>query len=131
MTAVGLCLAVFGKPLIRLCFSIDPEVVALGGTLLVLAAVFQGFDAVNIVLFGALRGAGDTRWIMFATLFVGYGFFLPLAWILAVNGNMGAFGAWAAATAYIIVLSVVVFMRFRGERWRHIRIFEKDLVAES
>jgi MATE family, multidrug efflux pump len=127
MTPVGLAMALAGKPLIALCFSQDPEVIALGSKLLVLAAVFQGFDAINIALFGALRGAGDTRWTMFAAIVMGYALFLPLAWGLAVILDWGALGAWVAATVYIMAFSGAVLHRFHGEGWRHIRIFKRDL----
>jgi MATE family multidrug resistance protein len=121
---------VFGKPLIHVAFSQNPEVIQLGGILLILCAAFQGFDAVNIVLFGALRGVGDTRWMMWATLLGGYLFFLPVALALAFALGWGAIGAWVGATAYIILLSGVVFRRFHGEGWRGVRIFERDIAAD-
>ncbi len=130
MTVVGITLAVFGKPLIRMAFSQNPEVIQLGGILLILCAAFQGFDAVNIVLFGALRGVGDTHWMMRMTVRAGYLFFLPLALVLAFVVGWGAIGAWIGATAYIILLSGVVFRRFHGEGWRSVRIFERDMAAD-
>jgi len=42
-------------------YTIDPEVMRIGATLLVVAAVFQIFDGIQIVASGALRGAGETR----------------------------------------------------------------------
>jgi len=98
-------------------------VLALGHKLLILAAVFQAFDAINIVTLGALRGAGDTRWVFYLTLTFAYAFFLPLALILAFPVHWGAVGAWVGATAYIIGLSGLLFRRFRGGRWREMDIF--------
>lgn len=125
MVLVGVVFALFGQSLIRTCFSTEPDVVALGHVLLVLAAVFQGFDAINIVCFGALRGAGDTRWVLYAVLVGAYLGFLPLALLLAFVADWGAIGAWIGATVYIVALSGAVFRRFQGERWRHIRIFSE------
>jgi Na+-driven multidrug efflux pump len=130
MTFVGVTLAVFGGPLIRIAFSQNPEVIQLGWILLILCAAFQGFDAVNIVLFGALRGVGDTRWMMWATFLGGYLVFLPVALVLAFVLGWGAIGAWLGATVYIVLLSGVVFLRFRGEGWRSVRIFESDMAAD-
>ena len=126
MTVMGLIFAVFGSTMIRVVFKQPPDVVALGHTLLILAAIFQAFDAVNITVMGALRGAGDTRWIAVVMFLFAYFFFLPLAIVLAFFARMGALGAWIGATAYIIGLSGILFARFRGERWRHIRIFTQD-----
>jgi multidrug resistance protein, MATE family len=126
MTVAGIVLAVAGGWLIRLFFSQDPEVVRLGHILLVMAAIFQAFDAVNIIAMGALRGAGDTRWMMWVLLIAGYGAFVPVAIILALVVPVAAVGAWLGATVYIIVLSRILYLRFDREGWRHIRIFDQD-----
>ncbi|MCP4639807.1 MAG: MATE family efflux transporter [bacterium] len=126
MATVGTIMAIFGKPLIRAFFTTDPEVVAMGHTLLILAALFQAFDGVNIVMFGALRGAGDTRWMLMMTIVFGYGYFIPLSLLFAFVLNLGAVGAWYGATIFIVTLSGVVYWRFQGERWRKVRIFASD-----
>ncbi len=126
MFLTGLVFAAFGQPLIHLMFSDDPEVLDLGHKLLLLAALFQGFDAINITASGALRGAGDTRWMAMVTFLFAYFFFLPLAMLLAFPVHLGAIGAWIGATAYIIGLSGFLFTRFYKGRWREIRIFTED-----
>ncbi len=125
MVCMGVIFAVYGKTLIQAVFSSDPAVIELGHKLLILAAIFQAFDAINITCMGALRGAGDTRWMMIA-LFVGsYLFFLPLAVFLSFGLHGEAYGAWIGATFYIISVSGVLFQRFHGERWRSISIFSQ------
>ncbi len=128
MVTVGLTLAILGPYLMRV-FSSDPEVINLGHTLLILAAIFAGFDAITIVLAGALRGAGDTRWMMITLSIGAYGVSLPLAWLFAHPMGLGARGAWIGETIYIILLSGVFLWRFHGEAWRDIRIFAEDRMA--
>lgn len=130
MFTMGLGMATFAPQLLRV-FSSDPEVLRVGRIILILAATFQAFDAVNIVTMGALRGAGDTRFMMWAFLGAGYAFFLPLAYVLAVSLKWGAIGAWVGATCYIIGLSGVLFLRFYTEGWRHVQIFERDSLEPS
>lgn len=131
MFLMGIVFAFFGKPLIGWFFSSDPEVLRVGHALLLLAALFQGFDAINIVTSGALRGAGDTRWMAIATFLLAYLFFLPLALVMAFAVKLGAIGAWVGATAYIIVLSGILFSRFRSGHWRRITIFVSEMVSKS
>lgn len=126
MFCMGIVFAVFGGSLIDAVFSDDPAVIQLGARLLLLAAIFQGFDAVTIVTIGALRGAGDTRWIMWVMFFAAYFIFLPTATFLAVWMGGGAHGAWVGATIYIITLSGLLFYRFRSGRWRGFSIFSTD-----
>jgi MATE family multidrug resistance protein len=126
MFATGLVFAFFGKGLIRIFFSEEPGVIAMGHTLLILAAIFQAFDAVNIVILGALRGAGDTLRVAIITFVFAYVFFLPLSMALAFWAGWGAVGAWIGATAYIIGLSGILYLRFRGGGWKEIRIFSRE-----
>ena len=122
MFTIGVTLAIFGSSLMTV-FSDDPVVIDVGAVLLICAATFALFDAVTIVLAGALRGAGDTKWIMWALFLGSYFISLPLAYLFAIVLEMGAKGAWMGATIYIILLSGVFLYRFQGEKWRHINIF--------
>ncbi len=128
MFGMGMIFAFLGPAIIHAFFINDWNVVKLCHIFLMMGAVFQGFDAINIVLSGALRGAGDTRWIAVMTAIGAYGLFLPAALIMAFVFKWGAVGAWLGATVYIITLSGIMFRRFHGERWRHIKIFRADLV---
>jgi multidrug resistance protein, MATE family len=129
MTVMALLLAIFGGTIIARLFSDDPSVILIGGRILIIAMFFQTFDAVNIVCMGALRGAGDTRWVLIVLTLLGYLFFLPLAWVLSVTLGGEVLGAWLAATIYLVVLSAIIFGRFHREAWRRISIFSDDAKA--
>lgn len=130
MTLAGFFNAVAGEWIIRNAFVSDTpnaaEIAHVGQVLLYFAAAFEAFDAIFIVTIGALRGAGDTRWTMWATIIANYVFFLPLTVLVAIPLGGGAYGSWAAATVYVMVLSLVVLRRFRGGKWREICIFSAD-----
>jgi len=124
MVVMGIVFAVFGGFLIRHVFKPESaEIVQLGHRLLILAAFFQAFDAVNITCMGALRGAGDTRWMMWMTAFMAYGFCLPVSIFFAFGLGLETYGAWMGATSFIMLLSGVLFLRFHSEKWRNIQIF--------
>lgn len=123
MFAIGILNACAGEWIIMHAFGATPEVAHIGQVLLYFAAAFEAFDAIFIVTVGALRGAGDTRWMMWATIIGNYVFFMPLALLIAIPFGGGANGSWAAATIFIIGLSAVVLRRFRSEKWREISIF--------
>ena len=103
-------------------FSHDPGVLELGGSLLLLAAAFQLLDAVGIVVGGALRGAGDTRWPFVVQTSLAWGLRVPLAWWLGVSLGGGVQGAWLAELVYIWVLGGAFFWRFRGGAWKRVTI---------
>jgi len=108
-------------PLLRI-FTDDPAVVALGRPLLVIGALFQLFDFLAIVTEGALRGAGDTRWPFAVETALGWGFFIPLAYLLGVVLEGGLTGAWVGGLIYVCALALVLVRRFRSGAWRQIAI---------
>ena len=123
MLFMGVMFYLFRYPMVRL-FNTDPGVVEVAATILIFAAVFQGFDAFGIVSSGALRGAGDTHWTAAATVLLCWFVFVPGAWFFAYKmPQLGAKGPWFACTAYICLLGTTLFIRFKSERWSKIDIF--------
>ena len=103
-----LFLAPFGPP---------EEVAALALGVLMVAASFQVFDGVAIVVWGALTGAGDTRFTLRASAVTAWTIKLPLGWFCAMPMGMGLVGAWMGIGAEILVLMGVGMWRLRNRSW--------------
>jgi MATE family multidrug resistance protein len=93
MTCSGLLFVTAGKLLAR-GFTSDPDVIRIGATLLLVAAVFQMFDGLQVVTTGALRGSGDTHTAMLANLLAYWFIGLPLGYLLGFKLHWGAVGVW-------------------------------------
>jgi MATE family multidrug resistance protein len=85
-------------------------------------AIFISFDAMYFTFIGVLKGAGDTRFIMWsiglATLLV---MFLPLTLIVEFT-DWGLFACWSTLTLYVISLFSVTLLRYRQGKWKKIRV---------
>jgi MATE family multidrug resistance protein len=111
MMLAGIVFFIAPKPLIEL-FTHDPRVLAVGPSLLWIAAAFQIFDGVQTVCTGALRGLGETRAPMIAN-FVGYWILgLPLGLILCFILKWGVYGMWIGLTLALIVISSILLHRW-------------------
>ncbi len=111
------------------------QTAALTIPLLKIVAVAMAPFALSMILTGALRGAGDTRWPL---LFTFIGFLLvriPLAYLLAWDQvtlpgtgivlpgmGLGVVGAWFAMLADVCLRSVLVGWRFAHGGWQHIDV---------
>ena len=101
-------------PLIAL-YTRDAAVMAVGPSLLGLAAAFQIFDAIQAVSTGALRGLGETRVPMWANL-VGYWFLgLPLGIGLCFLLHWGVYGLWIGLTLALIVIAAALLRRWNRD----------------
>jgi MATE family multidrug resistance protein len=103
-------------------FNRDPAVQEVAANLFFFVVVFQVFDALGTVASGAIRGAGDTRWPMVVSLLLSWFFFVPSIIILGKVIGWGVYGAWTGATVYICVLGLTMYGRFRGGKWKKMKI---------
>ena len=85
-------------------------------------AWFQPFAALVQIMTGALQGAGDTRFPMYATFIGIWGLRIGLGYFLAVPFGMGLSGVWFAYAADLVVRGLLLFERFRGGKWQEIEI---------
>jgi MATE family multidrug resistance protein len=101
-------------PLIAL-YTRDPRVMAVGPSLLGLAAAFQIFDGIQTVSTGALRGLGETRIPMLANL-VGYWVLgLPLGLTLCFVLHWGIYGLWIGLLLALFIIASTVLARWRRD----------------
>jgi MATE family multidrug resistance protein len=107
MSSSAIVLWTLPLPIVHI-FTRDPEVVKVGVSLLVIAAVFQFFDGVQVTAIGALRGSGNTR-IAMLTDFVGWWLIgLPLGAWLCFGCGWGVRGLWFGLSAGLISIGCVL-----------------------
>jgi MATE family multidrug resistance protein len=116
---------VLAPSLLASIYTLDTAVRATAAVLLPLAGAFQLFDGVQVVCFGALRGAGDVHLPAVANA-IGYWLLgLPVGWWLAFHVGWGAAGIWSglvlalAAVAALLLFRLAWIAREGGE---HVRV---------
>jgi len=130
MGFMGVIFVLFPGPLLELfrtrgeAGSDFGSVVDMGTVLLRYVAAFTLIDAVAIVYMGALKGAGDTKFIMQAMGLASFGCLVIPISIMTYYGVAGVHGPWACLLAYVTVLAFVFMYRFRKGGWRSIRVIE-------
>ena len=107
MVASGLAFVLMPEDLIRL-FSDDPNVLRVGTSLLLLAAVFQLFDGIQGVITGTLRGLGDTRTPMIVNLLAHWFVGLPIGYTLCFIIGWGVYGLWVGLSLGLIIVGVIL-----------------------
>jgi MATE family multidrug resistance protein len=100
------------------------EVTATTVVLLRFVAVYSIFDMMNVIFAAGLRGAGDTRYPLGATIIVSWLAMLVPAYVLCVRMGFGVYVAWSTASAYIVCVGLLMMRRFRDGRWKALRVIE-------
>lgn len=103
-------------------FSTDAAVLALARPMLAMSSLFLVFDATSIVVSGALRGAGDTRFPFWLESILSWTVFLPGAWLFGIALGGGVMGAWLGALCHVTALALGLLLRLRSGAWRSVRI---------
>ncbi|HET8943593.1 MAG TPA: MATE family efflux transporter [Dehalococcoidia bacterium] len=124
MSAMGLAMIFLGRQITDLFVGGEKadEVVDIGAQLLFIFAFALPGIAVSLCLGGALRGAGDTRIVLFIMAGSTWIVRLVPAYVLAITLGMGVPGAWLAAILDINVRSLLMFLRFRQGKWKEIAV---------
>jgi multidrug resistance protein, MATE family len=103
-----------------------PEVRRIASELLVFVALYSLFDTMNIVFSSAIKGAGDTRFVAFTTLFMST-IHVFAAWYGVRTWGWEIRGVWTVATVWIIAQGLIYWARFGQGKWRTMRVIGPDL----
>lgn len=121
VTAVYAALATvvfaLGGERIAAAFSDDPALRRATVGLLLVAAVFQLFDAANCVSRCVLRGAGDVRWPAVIGVVTAWACTPPMTWLLGWRLGWGALGAWIGLTLEIVIGAALLWWRLERRGW--------------
>jgi len=100
------------------------EVSRLSVVLLRFVAFYSLFDMMNVLFASALKGAGDTTYPLMATLGLSWSVMVFPAYVLCVVLGRGVYTGWVAASAYVFLVGLLMVRRFRGGRWKSMRVIE-------
>lgn len=103
---------IIGREFLPSLYVYETDVIAIASGLLVIAAVFQLSDGVQVVGLGALRGMADVRIPTYITFFAYWIIGLPLGYLLAFPFNLGVNGIWYGLAVGLSITAVMLFVRF-------------------
>ncbi len=109
-----------GRWQIAALYTDDSQVLARASSLIVLAAIFQLFDMVQVIGAGALRGLHDGRAIFGITFIAFWLIGLPLGWLLARTDYlvpaMASSGFWISFLAGLTAAALLYALRLKQHR---------------
>jgi MATE family multidrug resistance protein len=118
-------------PMTLISFFIDPAdpqretLLAVGVSLLAMAAVFNMTDGAQVIALGLLRGVQDTTVPMIHAAISYWVVGMPVSYLLGFTFGLGAVGVWLGLVVGLAVAAVLLMWRFWG---RSVRIARQVIV---
>lgn len=109
---IGMVLLRFQLP----AFYLDnQEVISLAAQLLIIAALFQLSDGIQLVVLGTLRGMQDVFIPSIITFIAYWVIALPIGYILAIHFEMRAYGMWIGLLIGLTIAAIMLLLRFNNQ----------------
>jgi MATE family multidrug resistance protein len=109
------------RPLLALFAPSDPvlraEFMSTGFLLFLFMGAWMLFDSADVIVSGALKGAGDTKFVMGWMFVASFLVWMPVVFLVAASiGTMPAL--WATMVFYVLVICTGTLLRWRLGRWQ-------------
>ena len=121
MSTFGLLFFIIPQFLVLL-FTKDKDVIELATMALKIVSICQPFSGASMVLAGALRGAGDTKSVLFITYLGIFLIRIPITYLFLDVLNFGLAGAWIVMTIDLAIRSSLAFYIFRRGKWKYLQV---------
>jgi MATE family multidrug resistance protein len=102
----------------------------LSATLLRFVAAYNLLDAMLTVFVNAIKGAGDTQFVLKVSCCMGL-LLAALSFLAVEVWRLEIYGCWAIITGWVWLLGIVFFLRFRQGKWREMRVIEQKHLAHA
>jgi putative MATE family efflux protein len=103
-------------------FNDSPAVIEAGIPSMRLMGACGPLIAAGMILTQALFGAGNPRFVMMVELGLHFGVLLPIAYLMGVTLHFGLLGVWSSAALYVLLLTSVMVLKWKGGSWKTISI---------
>ncbi|HHT9079232.1 TPA: MATE family efflux transporter [Flavobacterium psychrophilum] len=90
------------------------EIIKITAQLLLVAAIFQISDGIQVVVLGALRGLQDVKIPMYITFIAYWVVGFPISFYLGLYTNLKATGIWIGLLAGLTVAALFLYIRFHN-----------------
>ena len=99
-------------------------IMEMGRSLLHIVAIYLFMDALYMSFVGVLKGAGDTRFVMWSIGGAGLCFMIGPLYVGVQLLQMGVIYAWMCVLTFITSLFLLSFYRFQQGKWKHMLVME-------
>ncbi len=118
---IAATMIIFSRSLLYL-FTPEQSVILIGANAMIVFAIVQIPKAVDNVIIGNLRGAGDLKWLMYMTALGVLLLEVCLNWVVAFKTSLALVGLWSVHLLDETLRLIANYWRFKGGRWKFMKV---------
>lgn len=99
-------------------------VAAIARNLIYFVAIYSLCDGLNLVFAGALKGAGDTKYVMWMLVLLATFVWVLPTWVVRQIWPHSIYAPWTCLTLYIFAMALAYALRYRTGKWKEIQVIE-------
>lgn len=131
LSAAGVVLFLLAEPIVAAFVPGEDEVIALGTHFLYIMAPTFGLFGIQMVMGGALAGAGNTMASMMLSILAFWVLRFPVAWVLAVPAGLGPDGVFWSFPVSNVLSGVIALVWFMRGNWIKRVVDDETALAEA
>lgn len=112
MSSMGIVF-VLARNYLPYLFTVDADVIKIASGLLIIAAIFQVFDGLQVIMLSTLRGMADVKLPMFIAFFAYLFLGIPASYLLAFQLMLGPQGIWYGYLIGLGAAGILFWFRFQ------------------
>ncbi|WP_096435783.1 MATE family efflux transporter [Alteribacter populi] len=116
-TTAAALFAIFRKPLLSI-FTDNPEIIELGGILLLLTVILEPGRAFNLIVINCLRAAGDVKFPVYIGILSMWGVSVTISYGAGIIVGLGLIGVWLSFIADEWLRGLLMLRRWKGKQWQ-------------
>lgn len=111
-------------------FTQNKDIIAIGGTILVVDFILEPGRTFNLVVINSLRASGDVKFPVYMGIMSMWGVSVLLSYILGIYFGLGLVGMWIAFACDEWLRGILMLWRWRSRKWESMS-FVKPQTAQT
>ena len=107
-------------------FTSNPEIIQMGGVLLILTIILEPGRAFNLIIINALRAAGDVRFPVYVGILSMWGVAVSVSYFAGIWLGLGLIGIWIAMILDEWLRGLLMLRRWRSGKWRNMSFIHEE-----
>ncbi|MDR3048993.1 MAG: MATE family efflux transporter [Elusimicrobiota bacterium] len=99
--------------------------------LLRILAIYIIFDSTNIIFAAAIKGAGDTAFVMKRLIVLSIFMVIIPTYLIVVVFKLGLYAAWWFMLLYVIALAGSFYFRYKTNLWKKMRVIDMEIAEDE